>query len=260
MSLTPDAIVNYPLRQAVRGYAIGQVDELLDRIADELEGLHEELRRSRREAELAAARTQELEETESTLKRTLITAQRAAEQVVQEAHQKAAAIIEEAERDAVAARAQAEERARSEERNLQRRIDALRSRVQALRAVEADYRRDLRQLMESHLVRLDELAVVEPSGAELDESPPLEPAGEPGEVPSDADGDQPADDGQPAEDLAGPAHDVGDEGTDDVGDQDTHDVGGAQRAGEDVALRTGDGSGARTDEEPIFGHRDRGVR
>lgn len=54
--LSPDDVVNYPLKQAVRGYSVSQVDELLDRVADELERLHLELVDTRRRLQEAEAR------------------------------------------------------------------------------------------------------------------------------------------------------------------------------------------------------------
>ena len=168
MALTPNEIVNYPLKQAVRGYSVQQVDELLDRVADELERgqrdlteTHERLRRC--EEQFAAA-----SETEMTLKRTLVTAQRAAEQSMEEAKARAAEIIDEARRESMAiveqSRIEAEQlkidalqTARAEEHDIRQRRQSLESHVEALRVFEREYRTRLRRHLEEQIRALDDL-------------------------------------------------------------------------------------------------------
>lgn len=168
MPLTPDDIVNYPLKQAVRGYSVAQVDELLDQVADTVERLtdqNEELQRRVRQAEdrLAAA-----SETEATLKRTLVTAQRAAEQSLEDAKERSAELLDEARREAAGiqeqARLDAEElrvealqAARAEEADIRRRRQALEGHIEALRIFEREYRSRLRGHLEDQLRMLDEV-------------------------------------------------------------------------------------------------------
>lgn len=190
MALTPDDIVNYPLKQSVRGYSVPQVDELLDQVADAVERLtdqNEELSRRVRQAEdrLAAAT-----ETEATLKRTLVTAQRAAEQsledakersavLLDEAHRESAALLEQARLDAEELRVESLQAARAEEADIRRRRQALEGHIEALRIFEREYRSRLRGHLEDQLRMLDEVqtrpdevvARLAEHDAEADEAP-----------------------------------------------------------------------------------------
>lgn len=169
MALTPDQIVNYELKQAVRGYSMKQVDDLLDRVADELERHRAEAadlreRLARAEAALAGA-----SETEQTLKRTLVTAQRAAEQALEDARVRAAELLDEAEREAEATTDQAYQDAeelrhglvdglRAEAAQLERRRVDLRADIQALHDVEADVTEALRDELLAQLRRIEEFS------------------------------------------------------------------------------------------------------
>lgn len=168
MGLTPDEIVNYPLKQAVRGYSVKQVDDLLDQIADEIERLQLQVAELRARAERAELRASDASETEETLKRTLVTAQRAAEQSLEESRSRASEILEDARREAAAALDEARQEAerirresiqtlRDEEAELRRRRAALETNVDALRRFEEGYRADLRTHLEGQLRRLDDL-------------------------------------------------------------------------------------------------------
>lgn len=100
--LTPERIVDYPLRTGVRGYRVDQVDDLLDRVADRVEELERRLADRDAELERVRAQLQEASTAEDTLSRTLVTAQRAAEETLAEAES-------EAERITAAARERATE-------------------------------------------------------------------------------------------------------------------------------------------------------
>jgi DivIVA domain-containing protein len=112
--MTPEEIVNRDIKQALRGYAMPDVDQLLDELADQIEREQAELAQLR--AQLAAA-TSRLEETqakldhareaESTLSRTLVTAQEAAERSLAAAQREADDLRAAAERDATAQREEA---------------------------------------------------------------------------------------------------------------------------------------------------------
>lgn len=166
--LTPDDIVNYPLKQAVRGYSVAQVDRLLDRVADEFERIGAEwrdlrARLARCEEQLAAT-----SETEGTLKRTLVTAQRAAEQSLEEAKARAAEMLDEARSEAAGVveqarlaaeslRVEAVQAARAEEAEVRRRRQELEAQVESLRVFEREYRTRLREHLDQHVRALDEL-------------------------------------------------------------------------------------------------------
>lgn len=166
--LSADDVVNYPLKQAVRGYSVPQVDELLDRVADQLESDARAIEELRERLGRSERRLAEASETEATLKRTLVTAQRAAEQSIEEAKDRAAEILDEARRESAGlleqARLDAEElrveslhAARADEAEIRRRRQGLEAHIEALRVFERDYRTRLRSHLESQLQALDGL-------------------------------------------------------------------------------------------------------
>lgn len=169
MGLTPDDIVNYPLKQAVKGYKVEQVDDLLDQVADALERAQRDNVELRRKLEVSEQRLAAASETEATLKRTLVTAQRAAEQSLEEAKARAAEHVEDARREAQGlleqARLDAEElrvealrSARAEEAEIRRRRQELEGQIEALRSFEREYRSRLRSHLDEQRRLLDEVA------------------------------------------------------------------------------------------------------
>lgn len=196
MVLTPDDIVTYPLKQAVRGYSVPQVDQLLDQAADTVEKLTAEVEDLRRRLRQSEDRLAASSETETTLKRTLVTAQRAAEQSLDEAREEAAQLVEEARREAAGIREEAQldaeelrvealKAARAEEAEIRRRRQSLEGHIEALRIFEREYRARLRGALEDQLRMLDE--VQERTGAgrgaprlddgdDLDGELPVEPS------------------------------------------------------------------------------------
>lgn len=195
MRLTPDDIVNYPLRQGMRGYNVAQVDELLDEIADEVERLLVENVDLRRRLERAESQVDELAETEVTLKRTLVTAQRAAEQTLEDARTRAAELVGEARREAEHARSEALKDSLIAEDELNRRRDELEREVTALQTFEQRLRRDLRTLLERNLESLDDVrgAAVPELGPPLAPPPPQPEPVEVEEEDEDAEDDVPPD-------------------------------------------------------------------
>jgi DivIVA domain-containing protein len=99
MALSPDDIVNYDFKQAMRGYAIAEVDDLLDRIADQVERSQQDIDDLRTRLRDTEARLAAALETESTLKRTFVTAQQAAERALDDAREQADELRGAAERE-----------------------------------------------------------------------------------------------------------------------------------------------------------------
>ena len=174
MDLTPEEIVSYDLKQSVRGYSVAQVDELLDRLADQVEAGQQEQERLLARLREAEERLEATQETESTLKRTLITAQQAAERSLQEAKDEAEAILDRARQEAAeveqdaqqeAERVLADARASAsrEAEEARRRRAVLQERIDELVERERRHRAHLRELLEHQL-------------AELERQPPLEDA------------------------------------------------------------------------------------
>lgn len=180
--LTPEEIAEFPLEHAVRGYRVKQVDELLDAVADRLENLENELVASQRRIADAESRAESASETESTLKRTLVTAQRAAEDTVAEAEANAARLLAQAQEDAdhllEDARATAAEVERTAAEHLARaQSDAARitedarirseklvqsseRRVEHLRAVTESFRTAMQRHLDTHRGLLESVPVV----------------------------------------------------------------------------------------------------
>ncbi len=172
MDLTPEEIVSYDLKQSVRGYSVAQVDELLDLLADQVEAAQQEQERLTARLRDAEARLAATQETESTLQRTLITAQQAAERSLQEAKDEAEAILGRARQEASEveqdARQQAERvladaraSAAREAEEARRRRAALQERVDELVERERRHRAHLRELLERQLAELDQLGPIE---------------------------------------------------------------------------------------------------
>lgn len=190
MGLSPDDIVTYPLKQAVRGYSVAQVDGLLDEVADTVERLEAEAADLRERLRRCEDRLSESSETEATLKRTLVTAQRAAEQSLDEAHARATELVEEAQREASEMveeartesermRSEAVEAARAEEAESRRRRQSLEGTIESLRIFERDYRSRLQTHLEEQLRLLREAPMGPPEGTDaLTREAPTGPAPE----------------------------------------------------------------------------------
>lgn len=213
MDLTPEEIVSYDLKQSVRGYSVAQVDELLDLLADQVEAAQQEQERLTARLREAEARLEDTQETESTLKRTLVTAQQAAERSLQDAREEADALLararEEADQIEQDARQEAERvladaraSATREAEEARRRRAALQERVDELVERERRHRRRLRELLERELADLEQLGPVDDeSGAATDG---LEDRSEPPMATSAPPSSGDADDETPASAPAGP--------------------------------------------------------
>ena len=174
MALNPDDIVSYEFKQALRGYAISEVDDLLDRLADQVERDErdrDELRQRLRDTE---ARLASALETESMLKRTLITAQQAADRSMADAREQADELRVASEREvmeqlrqanAEADRivAEAHQTAQAELDGARRELADLSARLVELRQLNEQHRSHMRHYLSDQLATLDELAPIPPT-------------------------------------------------------------------------------------------------
>ena len=189
MDITPQELRDIEIREAWRGYHRDDVDELLERAAatiEHLEGENSQLRARIAQGPQAAAplpapahvpqpvaptpppaRTPDTD----VIQRTLVLAQKAADEAVAEAKTRAAQIVSESEAKATQLVADAEASARriadTEKRRLEEEIsqltmarDTLSSDIDALETFERDYRERLRVAIEAELELL-----VQTSGA-----------------------------------------------------------------------------------------------
>jgi DivIVA domain-containing protein len=112
MDVSPRTLREVEFREKLRGYHPEDVDEFLERVAAGLEILQERLRQATERAVRAEQRATETTEADDAMRRTLVLAQRTADQAVQEAQERAARLLGHAEAQAQAVRAEAAEHAR----------------------------------------------------------------------------------------------------------------------------------------------------
>ena len=176
MDVTPREVNEKQFRDAWRGYNQEEVDDFLDRVAETLEKIgreHESLRARNVELEHALATTREAEEM---LKKTLVTAQRAAEEAIAKAKTKADQLVAEAERRARGANEEARKifdeaesaahkRTLEIEREAKEKRKDLDAEIARLSAYQADLSRRLRTFLQDQKSALDELVSGEPPAA-----------------------------------------------------------------------------------------------
>jgi DivIVA domain-containing protein len=167
MDVTPRELRDTDIREGFRGYHRDDVDELLERAAATIEGLQERVRQLTEKLAQAEARPpgEPATETEDILKRTLVLAQKAADDAVADAQSRARQLLEESEAksrrivdqaEATARRIHESERARLEAEviDLGSRREALSKDVDALEKFEREYRTRLRAAVEAELSTL----------------------------------------------------------------------------------------------------------
>ncbi len=174
MDVTPRELRDIDIRERLGGYNKDDVDDLLERAAAHIEALDGQLRSAQSQAEAGAADASKTRETEDMLHRTLLLAQRAADEAVAEAQTKARQILDDADSKSRAMVSEAETNARRQADTERRRLegevlelgakrDALVADVDALERFESDYRARLRRAVEADLEMLSSKGSVAPS-------------------------------------------------------------------------------------------------
>jgi cell division initiation protein len=177
MDLTARDINEKQFHDAWRGYNQAEVDDFLDKVAEVLDNaLRERETFRRRAAELEQAVTTS-RDTEEMLKKTLVTAQEAAEEAIAKAKAKAEHLVTEAEERANRANEEARQRVQTiEEEMRQKNADAERQHtakkreyetaIERLRSVEAEIKQRLSAFLEQQMAALEQLPAAEgPSNA-----------------------------------------------------------------------------------------------
>ena len=165
MEITPRELRDVEIREAFRGYSRDEVNELLERAAATLDAANERVQQMSERLNTAQSETGHTRETEDILHRTLLLAQRAADEAVNEAAAKARQMVDDAEiqsRRLIAdAEADARRRGESERRRLEEEVldfatrrDLLLADVEALTRFEADYRDRSVRALEADLAAL----------------------------------------------------------------------------------------------------------
>src|SRR3954467_2505349 len=174
MDVTPRELRDIDIRERFGGYNRDDVDDLLERAAARIEGLESQVRDLSTRAEAGDAESGKTRETEEMLHRTLLLAQRAADEAVAEAQTKARQILDDAESKSRSMVTEAETTARRQAETERRRLesevlelgakrDALVADVDALDRFEQDYRVRLRRAVEADLEQLSSKGSVAPS-------------------------------------------------------------------------------------------------
>jgi DivIVA domain-containing protein len=162
MDVTPRELRDVEIREAFRGYNRDEVNDLLERAAAAIEALNERTRVLGERLASGQTESGRGRDTEDMLHRTLLLAQRASDEAIAEAEEKARVMVEDAETRsrrmladaAIEARRTTEsERRRLEQEiaELQHRSEALTTDVDGLERFESDYRTRLMSAMEADL-------------------------------------------------------------------------------------------------------------
>ena len=162
MDVSPHDLLDNDIREAWRGYNREDVEALLEKAAATIEGLGEKVKQLNDRVTDAETDMSHGKETEDMLHRTLLLAQRTADEAVTEAQTRARQLLEDAENKASALVTEAEVNARrvaeSERTRLENEILDLASRremlsgdVDALEQYESEHRGRLQRALESDL-------------------------------------------------------------------------------------------------------------
>jgi cell division septum initiation protein DivIVA len=182
MDVTPQELRGTEIKEAWRGFNRDEVDDLLERAASTIEHLTRQIQELENRltsappaaAAAAAAPLPTNRDDAEMLQRTLLLAQRAADDAVNEAQARARQLVEESETRAQSLVSEAESTARriaeserrrldDEIRDLASRRDRLSSDADALEAYVSGYRDRLREAIEADLARLDSSTVDPPA-------------------------------------------------------------------------------------------------
>jgi len=140
MKLTPLDIHHKEFGRAIRGYNEAEVDEFLDKVADELERLFKENIDLNERLEAAEERLRGFQDMERTLHNTMISAQKSAEDIVGSAHRESEVVLRDAEvkaKEIVHAALQQKQKTQSE--------------LVRVKQAEEDFRAAFKGLLEKHL-------------------------------------------------------------------------------------------------------------
>jgi DivIVA domain-containing protein len=183
MPLTSSDIQQKQFTRGVRGYAMGQVDDFLAEVAEQVGRLHDERarlhdERARLQDELARLRESPGDHAshanEEAIGRALLKAQQIADQTVEEARSKAQAMLADAEARAAQVTEQARQRVAKMNEQMGRRRQELDRAIATLRGFERDYRVRLRGFVEDQLKLLEDATPADslaPPATDLDALP-----------------------------------------------------------------------------------------
>lgn len=159
--LTPQEVSSHAFSKAMMGgYNMAMVDEFLDELTDDYTSLYKENAALKAKMKILADKVEEYRSTEDAMRAALLTAQKMANTMVEEAEEKKKALIENAEAEANRKIGALRDEVETEER-----------RLHAAKAETADFLARVRELYARELKLLEELP-----DAELAPPAPLAPA------------------------------------------------------------------------------------
>jgi cell division initiation protein len=141
MALTPMEIHNKDFPRKFRGYDPDEVDQFLDMIVEDFEKLYKENIDIKEKYRVIKEKVDSYRSIEDTLKETLVTAQKTAEDVVSNAQKKAEVILREAEVEAFKLVQQGNEKLseiRKEQEESQKQLDVFRIKFKKLLEAEIE--------------------------------------------------------------------------------------------------------------------------
>jgi len=154
MKLTPLDIHHKEFNHALRGYNEAEVDEFLDQVADELERLFKENIDLSERIEAADVKVHGYQEIEHTLNKTLVNAQKSAEEIVAKSEHEADMVLKDAEvkaKEIIHSALQQKQKATSD--------------LVRIKQAEEEFRGSFKRLLESHMGSIKEIGL--PSDMQL---------------------------------------------------------------------------------------------
>ncbi|HUI48078.1 MAG TPA: DivIVA domain-containing protein [Acidimicrobiia bacterium] len=202
MEITPRELRDIEIHSEIRGYSRDEVNDLLERAAIAIEAANQRVSQLQDRLTSAQGEAVRTRETEDILHRTLLLAQRAADEAVAEATAKSRQMLDEAEmssRRLVAdAEAEARRKGETERRRLEEEIvelagrrDTLLADVEALTRFEAEYRERMVRALESDLTSLRTRPTTAP-GSKPETADVEVPSADTSSAEADASADAPA--------------------------------------------------------------------
>ncbi len=157
MSLTPQDVQSQQFNARFRGYDMDEVDEFLERVADEMLTLIQENKQLRERIEGLKRDLSAYREQERSFQKAIISAQQIADEMKEKSEAEAKRVLEQAREEADALLQQAH----TEVATVERRLDEL-------RAQKEEIKEELRAMLTSYLARLDE----EPAAGQTEPAAP----------------------------------------------------------------------------------------
>ncbi|HEX21146.1 MAG TPA: DivIVA domain-containing protein [Actinobacteria bacterium] len=146
MSLTPLDIHHKEFHRAIRGYNEEEVDVFLDQVADEFERMFNQNRELQEKVEKMQDKVKQYEGLEQTLQKALLTAQRAADEVQQNAKKESELIVKDAEL-----------KAREIIQNVAAKKEEVKIDLNTLKGAEKDFRSQFKNMLESYLKEIKKI-------------------------------------------------------------------------------------------------------